>query len=429
MQNLQETLFQEIQMHIRAIAIESTRRAIHDKEFQNKHKVSSKDFSRNRKLTFVNMVSMILRLVKNSLQIECNLFGDLMDIDPASKQAFSQARSKLRPEAFEELWGNGIRVFYTHEGNKGLWKGYRLVAGDGSTLRLPNSQDLAMEFGRYPSLGNDGPVMARISEYTDVTTKLVLSGRIAPYAVSEAKLAEEQLEEVVPRLRSLGQSKLLFVYDRGYPSTQFITQHVRLGVDFVFRLPKDFNKATSEISKWEDREGFIAREGWPILRLVKIPLSSGETELLLTTLTDKVDTFQDLSEVYEGRWTSMEEGYKRQKITMELENFSGKTALAIRQEYWATLVVANLLEMGCIDIEGCWVPGNLPAKHVNRSVLFGSMRDATMKVILGLIPLEEYERQADEIAKRSMLKRRPGRRYSRAGVGKPKHHHVYRRVC
>ena len=45
------------------------------------------------------------------------------------------------------------------------------------------------------------------------------------------------------------------------------------------------------------------------------------------------------------------------KITMQLENFSGKTVVAIKQEYWATLTVGNLLEMGCVEIEGHWIPG------------------------------------------------------------------------
>jgi hypothetical protein len=30
---------------------------------------------------------------------------------------------------------------------------------------------------------------------------------------------------------------MLFVYDRGYPSDEFIQQHLDLGVDFLFRLP------------------------------------------------------------------------------------------------------------------------------------------------------------------------------------------------
>lgn len=125
----------------------------------------------------------------------------------------------------------------------------------------------------------------------------------------------------------------------------------------------------------------------------------------------------------------MEEGYKKQKINMQLENFSGKTLISIQQEYWATLVVANILEMGCTEIEGYWIPGNLPEKRVNRSVLFGSTRDDTMKAILGLISFKAYEKKSEKIAKRTMLKRRPGRSFSRDGVNQPKNHHVYRRVC
>lgn len=389
------------------------------------------DFIRNRKFGFVTVVGMLLRTVKNSLQIDCNFLGKLMNIEPGTKQAFSQARKKIVPEAFQEMHEDGLRVHYTNAPNEGLWRGHRVIACDGSTGRLPSYDELAAEFGLYPGKDEsvDYPVMARISEFTDIATKLVLSGCIAPYHISEEELAAKQLEEVVAKMRKFGQTQLLFVYDRGYPSERFIDQHINLEVGFVFRLPKDFNRAVSEISQWADSEGFIIREGWPPLRVVKILLSSGETELLLTTLTDKKYTLEDLSEVYASRWTSMEEGYKKQKIMMQLENFAGKTVIAIKQEYWATLVVANLLEMGCIEIEGYWVPGNLPKKHVNRSVIFGSMRDETIEVIFGLIPQEEYQEKFKALANRFMLKVRPNRNYSRAGVGKPKRYHVYRRTC
>lgn len=261
-------------MNIKERTIKSAVEAIHAKTFQNKHKANSKNFSRNRKLCFANIVSMLLRLVKNSIQIECNFFGDLMKIDPATKQAFSQARNKLQPSAFQELHEGGLRVFYTHKTNEGLWQGYRIIACDGSTSRLPNSKELEIEFGRYPTKDGNGPVMSRISEFTDVTTKLVLSAPIAPYSTSEGKLAEEQLIEVTSKMKTLNQKKLLFIYDRGYPSAKFINQHVELGVDFVFRLPKAFDKATSEIANTDEVEGFVLREGSPLLRIVKIPLST-----------------------------------------------------------------------------------------------------------------------------------------------------------
>lgn len=400
--------------------------------FQQDHKLKPSAFTRNRKLTFPVVAGMILRMIKQSLQITCNWFGNLIGLEPASKQAFSLARQQISPECFQALHADGLEANYTLNPQKGLWSDFRIVAADGSTLRLPESEELAREFGRWPTREgvNISPPIARISEFTDISTKLVLSGRIASCSTSEDELAREQLTEVVQKMRKLGQKKLLFVYDRGYPSEEFINQHVELGVDFIFRVPKNFNKAVSEVYRGKERENFLITEAWPLLRVSQFTLPGGEDELLLTTLADEQLYSQEaLSEVYHGRWAAMEEGYKKQKITMQLENFSGKTVTAIRQEYWATLTVGNLMEMGCIEIEGCWIPGSLPTRHVNRSVIFGSMRDATIEAIFEMISMEEYSSRFERMARRSMLKVRPGRNYSRARVGKPKSHHLYRRAC
>jgi hypothetical protein len=400
--------------------------------FQNQHKKTPKAFTRKRKLTFPAVVGMLLRMVKQSIQITCNWFGDLIGDDAPSKQAFSIARQKISPECFQAFHADGIRVNYTMAPKKGLWKGYRIIACDGSTLRLPDSEELGDFFGRWSGQEGHKPSapMARISEFTDMATKLVLSGRIAPCNVSEEALAMEQLVEVIQIMRGFGQEKLLFVYDRGYPSEEFIDLHRFLGVDFLFRVPKNFNKAIAEIYERGESENFLLREGWPLLRVSQFTLSSEEDELLLTTLSDDtLFTQNELSEIYHGRWTSMEEGYKRQKITMQLENFSGRTVLAIEQEYWATLTVANIIEMGCTELEGYWIPGKLPRKQVNRSVVFGSTRDSIMMVFAGKMTLADYQNRFNRIAKRSMIKVRPDRSFSRDGLRKPKNYHVYRRAC
>ena len=87
-------------MNIREQAVASVIALINNKVFQCKYKRSAKDFLRDRKLHFATMVSMIIRLVRHSLQIECNFIGVLMKTKAVSKQAFSQARSKILPEAF-----------------------------------------------------------------------------------------------------------------------------------------------------------------------------------------------------------------------------------------------------------------------------------------------------------------------------------------
>ena len=418
-------------MTIHGPAIVSLLSLSYKPSFQEEHR-KGQAFTRNRKLPFPIVVGMVLRMVKTSIQITCNWLGDFMETEPVSKQAFSQARNRLSFTAFEAMHEDGIRVNYSISPKGGLWKGYRIIACDGSTLRLPESKELAKEFGRWKTREDvtESPPMARISEYTDMTTKLVLSGRIVPCKISEDELAREQLTEVVTKMRNLGQQKMLFVYDRGYPSEKFIQQHLDLGVDFLFRLPRNFNHEVKKIYASQEADSFLFSEDWPMLRILQFDLLSEERELLMTTLADyKKFSQEELSSVYHGRWSSMEEGYKRQKVTMQMENFSGKTVEAIRQEYWATLTMGNLIEMGCIEIEGHWIPGNLPKRQVNRSVVFGSTRDATMEIILRERSPDGCTEHFQKIARRCMIKVRPDRRFSRSKVGKPKNHHIYRRSC
>ena len=68
--------------------------------------------------------------------MEFNLQQLLPDITsrPVTGSAFTQARYKIKPELFETL--NKMTVETYDKSNKMLWKGHRLIAGDGSTLNL-----------------------------------------------------------------------------------------------------------------------------------------------------------------------------------------------------------------------------------------------------------------------------------------------------
>src|SRR5262249_49816520 len=138
-----------------------------------------------------------------------------------------------------------LQTFY-QEDKAGIWKGRRIIAADGSTLRLPESPDTIAHFGRY-NCGknvqpNACPVVGRISEFTDVMSGLIVSAALLPISVGEESMTEGQLQLVAEKMRAWGQDTLLFVYDRGYPSKQFILSHLVLEVDFVFRIPTGFNK-------------------------------------------------------------------------------------------------------------------------------------------------------------------------------------------
>ncbi len=116
-------------------------------------------------------------------------------------------------------------------------------------------------------------------------------------------------------------------------------------VDFIFRLQKrNYSKLWERIASGELDFDFILEneklknkmKGQKV-RVIVLTLANGETEVLITSLFDRVKfTLEDISKAYVLRW-HIEECYKRLKIGAELENFSGVNLEAVLQEFWANL--------------------------------------------------------------------------------------------
>lgn len=403
--------------------------------FIARHRLQPTAFTRRRKLPFERIVGTLVHLVRNSLQIVCNRLGEYFQMDdPASKQAFSQARSNLSYSCFQELTDLALQTFY-QENRAGIWKGRRIIAADGSTLRLPESPDTLAHFGRYNCGKNvqaDAcPVMGRISEFTDVMSGLIVSAVLLPISVGEESMAEGQLKLVVEKMQSWGEDKLIFVYDRGYPSKQFIFSHLILKVDFVFRVPSGFNKQIDAFVASGETDGMLKLyEEAPALRIAVFPLASEEQEVLLTSLVDRAEvTYEELFPVYGARWRSMEEGYKRQKVQFELQNWATESTMGVLQEFWAMIYVTNIVAMSCYELEGPSIPGKDPKERLNRSVLFGSMKDDVLRTLGGELSPEDFTKKFKKLARRARVSVKPGRHFSRDGLGQPKRFFPMPRVC
>jgi hypothetical protein len=406
---------------------------IYSKVFQRKNRIGDSSFTRERKLSFPMVFSTILKLVKRSVGIECELMEPNELKIPPSKQAFSKARYKISHTGFKELLDLSLDTAYSEEPSYGTWRGYRVIAADGSSLRLPASGELISEFGRFKPNGTDGamPPLARISLFVDLCTSLICSARIAPWNTGEQTLAEDQLIEVTKKMRGLNQDKMLFVYDRGYPSLKFMKQHADLGVDFLFRGQEGSYKGIwGRVQNGEfDFDYTIEnKEISQQVRVISLQFSSGKNAVLITTLDREQFSIEDISKIYLLRW-HIEECYKRLKVGAELENFSGINLEAILQEFWAHLVMCNVLSLHICDSQGPWDPDKVTGFRLNFSILFGVMREQLREVILGNCSPEKFQKVFDRASLRAKVKIRPGRVYSRHKASIPKRHHVFRRVC
>ena len=86
----------------------------------------------------------------------------------------------------------------------------------------------------------------------------------------------------------------------------------------------------------------ITKETTIKLRLVKVLLETGETEVLVTNLySTECYSTNDLKEVYFFRW-GIETFYGSVKNQLQIECFSGIRQLCIEQDYFANLFLFNL---------------------------------------------------------------------------------------
>jgi len=298
----------------------------------------------------------MIGFTRPSVQTELDRFYKSLSrgssFESVSKSAFTQARKKLSYTAFIELYQSQLAFFNEQAHNKKVWKGKRVVAIDGSLLNLPDNQELRDRFGtvnnQYEKIAS-----ARISFAYDVGNDLVLDAIIAPMNRSETDLAVEHLAQLNPKTDIL-------VFDRGYPSQWLIGLLMKKGFKFCFRLSSCWKSAYQALEGNEDIDWSLVRnskkdsdrlKSYCIpttlkgLRLVSIPLNSGVKEVLITNLLDReVYPVTILKELYQMRW-GVEESYKTFKKMIHIEHFTGKSELAIKQDFYARVFMLNMASM------------------------------------------------------------------------------------
>ena len=77
------------------------------------------------------------------------------------------------------------------------------------------------------------------------------------------------------------------------------------------------------------------------VRVIAIPLDSGETEYLATNVFDRSLTAKDFKVLYFLRWP-IESKYSEFKNQFQMKEFSGATSTSVEQEFFINLLLSNL---------------------------------------------------------------------------------------
>lgn len=391
---------------------------------------SENDFTRDRKLTFERIVGLIINMPKRSLSIEIQEFFDSLDkgLETSTKGAFSLQRSKLNA-LFFEAWNNWlVESFYDYYGDKvKRWRGFRLQAVDGSTAYLLNRKDVVEYFGTQDNQCVSIP-MARVMQIQDILNDITVWGNIRPIKESEQAIMARQVSKL------FGDS--LTLYDRAYPSyaLMYLMINQETPRHFLMRCKLGFNKEvkqflnsrlnskTIEMRPTENAIATLRGHGYILtyettlkVRMVKVKLSGGEVEILLTNLYDeKLYTTEDLKFLYGLRW-GIETAYGKQKNQLQMEQFSGHRVICIQQDYAAGLFVANLqslIEKQCKNYLNQINHGRKYRYRINRNVSWASMKHTIIKLFLQNEP-EKILLRLQKSFEKNIEPVRPGRQNPR----------------
>ena len=335
-----------------------------------------KDFTRHRKLSFECMMNFILAMNGNSLYTELMSYFNY-DIKTASTSAFIQQRSKIRPDAFKYLF----QQFTASYDNYKSFKGYRLLAVDGSTFNIAHNPNDAKTYIKS-STAKKGYNSLHLNALYDLTNKLYIDAQIQP--IRELNERQALIDMVV---HSPFQDPVILVADRGYESYNTFAHLEEKGWNDVIRV-KDIKsksivssldlpdsdefdttihltltrKQTNEVKSNPHHYKFLPNHArfdhfdlketqfYKLsFRVVRFKLTEDTYETLITNLEPDEFSKEALKEIYAMRW-GIETSFRELKYAIGLINLHAKKPTFIEQEIFAKLTMYNFCEMITLNV-------------------------------------------------------------------------------
>jgi DDE family transposase len=324
------------------------------------------------------------------------------------------------------------------------WRGHRLLSVDSTVVRLPNSAAVGAAFGweqcchargsqeRYP--------FGRLSIIYDLLNEVSLDARLVGSRVGEEPLALEQLGCL--------QAGDLLLNDRGYTSYRWVLAVRARGAHFVSRCSRSsfaqaqqlfgLNrggmsvKATLKVSKKAKTD--CRRAGLPLeleVRFVTVRLSSGELEVLVTSLLDeRAYPTEQFADLYWRRW-GQETCFGRLKGRLDLEHCSGLSVEAVEQDFFASVLLSNLesIIIGPAAAElAARTAERKQAVKINRAVSFHALKSRLIELLASQAPPEQVLEELTQCFQANPVSIRPRRKVPRREFSAARSYHFIRYI-
>lgn len=250
----------------------------------------------------------------------------------ATRSAITQARQRLGPEPLKKLFEICVRVAARRD-TIGAWFGrLRLVALDGSSFTVPDSEANARTYGKPAVVnGKTAPYpKVRFIALAELGTEIIFAVKMAPWRTSEVALARE----VIPKL----DKGMLCIADRLFYGFELWREAVATGAELLWRVQKTIalpklkvlpdGSYLSEVRPRSNASKAEREKSLPV-RVIEFTLTVREKRTFyraITTLLDpKSAPARDLAQLYARRWGI-------ETIFSEVKRHLRGRALSVRSE-------------------------------------------------------------------------------------------------
>ncbi len=342
-------------------------------------KKPGQDFTRNRKLSFQQVISCLLAMEGGTLTTELlKYFG--CSSNTASASALVQQRAKINSNAFPTLFDLFVRKADTPKHYKGL----RLIAADGSDIQIPtNPNDPDSYFpgvngqASYNLLHLDAMYDLLQGTYVDasVSGRLKCNEQGALCAMVDRSMLENVL--IIADRGFEGYNLLAHIQEKGWkflirvkdssslggiasaltlPNTESFD--ISLNLSLTTKQSKDLKELFKDKNQYKRipstcRFDFLPQKNKkhdPVsfyqlpFRVVRFQIADGLFETVFTNLDPKLFPPDELKSLYNMRW-GIETSFRELKYTIGLLHFHAKKVEYIYQEIFARLIMYNFTEL------------------------------------------------------------------------------------
>ena len=337
-----------------------------------------RNFTRERKLPLREVISVLLCMEGGSLTGELlRYFG--CSRHTASSSAFIQQRQKINEFAFPSLFD----MFVKSTDKPRLYKGYRLLAADGSDVQTPTNPKGKDSF--FPGSASQKPYnLLHLDALYDLIGHTYIDAEVS------GKRNFDENGMLCKMVDRSSVENVLMIADRGYESYNLFAHIQEKGWKYLIRV-KDIHSSgiaagldlpdRDEFDIWfhfhftkrqtaeakqllENKQKYKAlrtntvfdylpassRKHDPLslyylpFRVVRFKISDSSYETVITNLDEVEFPPDELKRLYGMRW-GIETSFRELKYTVGLLHFHAKKVENITQEIFARLIMYNFSEL------------------------------------------------------------------------------------